>query len=95
MGRRVGVGIDFDGEIKIIEAKRKRNVEQVRSWIVLTTLIVGVIALVMAASVGFSSGGGFGALQTVWNVTGPLFGAIVAYYFGTAKEHGDGKGRKD
>jgi hypothetical protein len=94
MARRVRVGVDFDGEIKVIEAKRKANVDQVRTWIVVALLVVGIIALVVAGGVSFWDGN-FSKLQTVWNVIGPLFGAALAYYFNRRNDHGDDKSRED
>lgn len=80
MRRRVGVGYEFDGEIRLIEAKRRADEEYVRAWIVLTILAVGAIILLGSASYSIYSGS-FRGLQATWSVVGPFVGAIIAYYF--------------
>jgi len=104
--RHVSVGQDFEGEIKLLEsktndavkrteAKVKASAEKVRSWIALFIIFGGGTLLVGAILFGLYKDS-FVELQRLWNVQGPMLGAIVTYYFGTGpkNDRGDGKARK-
>jgi hypothetical protein len=74
---RPRIGRDFDlEEVHIIDARTR-------------DFLTRAIALGVGAAVGITGGyglatGSYVAVEVVWAVAGPMFGALVTHYFGSA-----------
>ena len=74
---RPRIGRDFDiEEVHIIEARTRGFLSR--------AIAVGAgSAVVVTGTYGLASGSYF-AVEVVWAVAGPMFGAMVTHYFGSA-----------
>jgi hypothetical protein len=72
--RRVSVGREFNG-----------SDGEGRRWVTKVVLALGCIFILGAAMKGFWDGD-FEALQLIWSIVGPVYGAVSGYYFEAARQ---------
>jgi hypothetical protein len=75
---KVAIGRDFS--VQEIEARTDHSTAQTRDFIARVLLACVVFAIAYAAIKGVTKGD-WSYLQSVWVPTGPLVGAMTAYYF--------------
>jgi hypothetical protein len=74
------VGLEFDlHEVRVLDARSR--------GFLLRAFTVGACGAVTVAGIYSLVTGNFVAIEVVWAVAGPMFGAMVTYYFGPAGKH--------
>jgi hypothetical protein len=74
------IGDEFPLTEKVIDAKSRHLAEFTRSTIALCVIIASLLALLLAAVLGWRAGD-FGYLRTAWDVVAFPAGAVVTFYF--------------
>ncbi len=69
-------------------AKTNANESKTRSGLAYGAAAGGIVFVAGSAALGIYDGS-FDELQSVWNVFGPIAGAVIGHYFGGA-EQGNG-----
>lgn len=102
--KRVVVGEAFDSleaevattsesrSAEVIHAEVDANESKTRSNLAYGAAMGGILALMVSGGMG-AYDGSFNELQSVWNVFGPIIGAVVGHYFGGSGRKEDGKKR--
>ena len=88
MRRRIKVGEEFDGQMRLVNANANARKERVRSYIALGFLALSGSVLLGALVIGIWEDS-FEKAQSLWLVLGPLVGAVFTYYFGPSKGNKD------
>ena len=83
--RSVAVGEEFKAKIALSGSLAEATDALTRSRIVWTVFAVSAIFLLGSALLGIFKGGEFSAVEAVWTVVGPAYGAISAYFFNRKK----------
>lgn len=92
MQRNVIVGDDFTS-IEVAEEMKQRaelfsastahNESRTRTILAYGICAIAAAFAICAAAIGFHDGS-YDELQSVWNVVGPMLGAVLVYYFGAS-----------